>query len=340
MFFMRAVFLSIVAASLLMAQAPSEPPEVLTFKTGATLVRIDAQVLDRGRPLAGLTAADFIVKDNGVVQELIAFGQESEPLQVLFVLDVSGSMGRLLRQMADVAQSALATLGPEDEVGVMLYSRHSRITQELVPDRRAALVALQEAPLATDLGAGTAMNEALLAACSLLKDRPPFAGRRAIVVLTDNGGLNELAPDQAVLQELGTANAVLNAIVTRDAKPPAPPRPGVEMNPAYTFNDVFLLARESGGEVLRADRPERFREMIERIRLRYGLGYRAPDAAPGEWRRVEVELSEEARKKYRRAEVRARPGYLVPGEAAAPVRPDQQQPRRGWREATPGTAPR
>lgn len=321
-----------------MAQVPPEQPEALTFRTGATLVRIDTQVLDRGRPLTGLTAADFVVKDNGAPQQLIAFGQEAEPLQVLFVLDVSGSMGRLLRQMADVAQSALATLGPEDEVGVMLYSRRSRITQELVPDRRAALLALQEAPLATGLGAGTSMNEALLAACAYLKNLPPFVGRRALVVLTDNGGLNEHAPDDAVLRELAAANAVLNAIVTRDAKPPGPPRPGVEMNPDYTFNDVFLLARESGGEILRADRPERFREMLERIRLRYGLGYRAPDAAPGEWRRVEVNLTEEARRKYRRAEVRARPGYLVPGE---PVPPDSgNQPSRGWREAAPGTAPR
>ena len=290
-----------------------EPPEPVTFRTGATLVRVDAQVLERGRPVNGLTARDFVLKDNGEPQTLAAFGQESEPLQVLFVLDVSGSMGRVLKEMAGVAQSALAALGPADEVGVMLYARRSRIAQELSPDRRAALHALQEAALAEGLGAGTAMNEALLAAAEYLKSLPPFPGRRALIVLTDNGGLNEKAPDELVLRELAGVNAVVNAIVTRDAKPPAPLRPGVETNPEFTYNDVFLLARESGGEVLRADKPERLRELLEHIRLRYTLGYRPPDAAPGEWRRVEVDLTAEARRRYRRAEIRARPGYVAQG---------------------------
>lgn len=295
-----------------MAQAPaSGPPGEVTFRTGAALVRVDTQVLERGRPVNGLHAHDFIVKDNGAPQPLVAFGQEAEPLQVMFVLDVSGSMGRVLKEMAGVAQSALARLGPEDEVGVMLYARRSRITQELSADRRAALLALQDAPLAEGLGAGTSMNEALLAACDYLKNLPPFPGRRAIVVLTDNGGLNEKAPDDVLLRELASVNAVLNAIVTRDAKPPAPPRAGVEMNPDYTFNDVFLLARESGGEVLRADKAGRLLEMLERIRLRYGLGYRPPAATPGEWRRVDVELTADARRRFRRAEVRARPGYFA-----------------------------
>lgn len=298
-----------VTAMGLAAQAPQEE---VTFRTGTALVRVDAQVLDRGRPVTGLTAADFVVKDNGAVQTLAAFGQEAEPLQVLFVLDVSGSMGRLLKEMAGVAQGAMAALRPEDEVGVMFYSRRARVAQELSPDRRAAAVALQEAALEKDLGAGTAMNEALLAACEYLSGLRPFAGRRALIVLTDNGGLNEKSPDEEVLRRLGEVNAVLNAIVTKDAKPPAPPRAGVEMNPDYSFNDVFLLARESGGEVLRADKPERLREMLERVRQRYGLGYRMPEGAPGEVRRVEVELAGAAREKYRRAEVRARKEYRVP----------------------------
>lgn len=292
------------------ATQPEAPP-VVTFRTGATLVRVDAQVLERGRPVTGLSVRDFIVKDNGEPQTLTAFAQEAEPLQVMFVLDVSGSMGRVLKQMASAGQSALEALGPGDEVGVMLYARRSRITQELSPDRRAGLLALQEAAFAEDLGAGTAMNEALLAACSYLNSLGSFPGRRALIVLTDNGGLNENAPDSAVLRALAEANAVLNAIVTRDATPPAPPRPGAELNPDYTYNNVFLLARESGGEVLKADKAERLREMLEHIRRRYSLGYRAPAAQPGEWRQVEVELSEDARRRFRRAEVRARPGYVA-----------------------------
>ena len=83
------------------------------------------------------------------------------------------------------------------------------------------------------------------------------------------------------------------------------------MNPDYTPSDVFLLAEQSGGEVLKADKPERLREMLEHIRLRYSLGYRAPAAEPGSWRTVKVEFTPEARRRYKKAELQHRPGYYA-----------------------------
>lgn len=261
--------------------------------------------------MEGLKASDLVLYDEGIPHPIESFAREAEPLQVLFVLDVSGSMGRILARMAGVAQQSLSALRPEDEVGVMLYSRRSRLAQELTPERALAVLALRDAPLERDLGAGTSLNEALLAAGDYFKSLPPFPGRRALIVLTDNGGLNEKTPDQAVLRALAETNIVLNAIVAPDAKPPEPAPPGVAVNPDYTPSDVFLLARESGGEVLKADKPERLRELLEHIRLRYSLGYRAPAAAPGSWRGVKVEFTPEARRRLKQAEIHHRPGYYA-----------------------------
>lgn len=297
------------------AAAPAqETGEAPTFKAGTTLVRIDVQVVNNKQPLAGLTQADFVLREEGVDRRIEYFGREAEPLQVMLLLDVSGSMGKLLREMAGVAQEALSSLKPEDEVGIAIFSRKAELAQELTSERRLAVVALQDAPLDHELGAGTDINDSILQVTEYFKGLPPFAGRRALVILTDNGGMHYQVPDEKVVRALSEAGLVLNAIVPPGAKPPAAMPKGVDVNPDFTPANVFRLAEETGGEVLRADKAgARFQEMLERIRNRYSLGITASPAPEGTFRRLEVTLSEEARRRYPKAEVRARPGYYALG---------------------------
>jgi hypothetical protein len=106
-------------------------------------------------------------------------------------------------------------------------------------------------------------------------------------------------------------NAVLNAIVPKDVDAPEPPPPGVELNPDYVKSNVYLLSEKSGGEVVKADRPERLRELLEHIRMRFILSYKPPVSEKGVFRRIQVDLAPEVRRKYPKAEVRARAGYFA-----------------------------
>jgi hypothetical protein len=74
------------------------------------------------------------------------------------------------------------------------------------------------------------------------------------------------------------------------------------------------LAEESGGEAVAVERADAaFPEMMRAIRQRYSLAYRLPDAAKaGTFRKLRVELSAAARKRYPKVLVRARAGYYVP----------------------------
>ncbi len=111
--------------------------------------------------MTGLRAGDFILKDEGVEQPLASLGVETEPLQVVFVLDVSGSMGRLLGEVGAAAQTALEALQPRDEVGVFLYATRTRLAQELTADRRSAVLAIRDAAQEKELGGGSSLYLAL-----------------------------------------------------------------------------------------------------------------------------------------------------------------------------------
>jgi VWFA-related protein len=306
MFLMGLLFILLALAAFAQEQ------ETPVFRSDVTMVRVDAQVVDGKRLVAGLGREDFEVFDEGQRQEVAYFGRESEPLDVLLLLDVSGSMRRYVEEMAQVAREALRQLHAADRVAVMLFSRRSKVSEEFTADFAEVAREMSAAVREQGLGAGTAINEALLAAAAYAGRQPARPGRRAILILTDNLGLNYQTPNEQVVRALYEADCVLNAIVARGGERPKPPRPGEYVNPDFTPSDVFRLAEETGGEAVKAERAgAAFQEMMERLRTRYSIHYRAPEAPAGSFRRIRVALSEAARKRLPRAEVRARAGYYA-----------------------------
>ncbi len=279
------------------------------FRAGVTLVRVDVQVVDRGRNVTDLTAADFEVYDDGRPQKISFFGRETEPLDLVLLLDVSGSMHRSLNEMAGAAQAALGALHEGDRVAVMLFARRAALRREFTADFGAVRQEIRDAVKDQNLGSGTAIYSAIIEAANYAA-KAPLRGRRAVLIVTDNLSLNYQVTDEQVIRALYRADAVLNAILTGKAARPDEPKPGRYVNPDFIPSDVFKLAEQTGGEAVEARQVgESFREMVERIRARYGLQYEAPASPAGAFHRVEVRLTPAARKRYPRAAVRARAGY-------------------------------
>lgn len=292
------------------------------FRTGTAWVRVDVQAGEKNRLITDLTKDDFIVYDGDQPQPILYFGHESEPLDVLLLLDVSGSMRRYVEQMAANAREALSELHDGDRVGVMCFSRRAEIEEDLTTDRRRVISEIKDAVKENALGSGTRINPAILSAAQYMKEQAawgqaenggPRPGRRAVLILTDNESLNYLVPDDKVIQALLEVDTVLNAIVVGKGGRPKPPKPGEYVNPDFTPADVFHIADETGGQAVQSQRADTsFRDMMESIRTRYSIQYRAPDTtAPGSFRRIRVELSPEGRRRYPHAWVRARSGYIV-----------------------------
>ncbi len=305
--------MSFLCAATALAQQPA-PQEEAVFRSGVALVRVDAQVVQGRRVVDNLTKEDFQITDESRPQAIEYFGREAEPLWVVLLLDVSGSMHKRLGEMAAVGRQALRTLGPQDRVSVMFFGRRTFVAQDFTSTPEDAAAVIGQGRRNKDVGAGTNINPSVIDAARLIREKAAnHPGRRAIVILTDNEGLNYQANDEQTLAALYDADTVLNAIVTPSAKPPDPVKHGAYSNPDFTPSDVFKLARETGGEVLKAERSgEAFQEMMMRIRLRYSLHYRAPEGQAGSLRHLRVELSPAAQKRFGKAEVRARTGYRLP----------------------------
>ena len=71
------------------------------FKSRTDGVRVDVLVTDGSHPLRGLSAGDFELRDNGVVQQVSDIDVESIPLNLICVLDTSDSVaGARLQSLA------------------------------------------------------------------------------------------------------------------------------------------------------------------------------------------------------------------------------------------------
>lgn len=308
------------------APAPAPPPapadQVPTFSTGTSQVRLDVQVSTGKDLITGLKQDDFLVFDEGAPEPITYFGRDAEHLRLLLLLDVSGSMRKNLQPMAATARQALHYLHYKDRVGIMLFSRETKVLLDFTADMDEAARQLREAVESDQgIGSGTAINRSILSACGYMEsyaakvdDPKQQQERRAILIVTDNLSLNYKASDEQVLRALYGNDTVFNAIVFGRAERPLPPPPGTQLNPDYTPADVFRLAEETGGEAVKAARADAtFAEMMERIRTRYSLSYKPPEAKAGAFRHVRVELSPAARRAWPNAVLRYRSGYYAGG---------------------------
>ena len=302
----------LVAAILgLVLVAGAEPVAGQTFRTGVDAVAVDVLVT-RGRDaVAGLTADDFTVLDNGVRQDVAAVLVEEVPVTLLLVLDTSGSVrGAPLRQLLAAAEAAGEALRPDDRVGLVTFSDKLRLAVE--PPAPPA-----ELPAALDrmrAGGATALYDATFAALAL-RDRT--VGRTVVLVFSDGYDTTSWLDPLDVLDAARRSDVVVYG-VRHDhlAREGWQPREGRGLASRWFADDPHLfrqeylahLAAATGGSVYVAADLERLREAFSRVvdefRSRYLLTYTPQGVEAGGWHELEVRVRGRGRR------VQARPGYL------------------------------
>ena len=103
------------------------------FRSQVAGVRVDALVTDGRRPVTGLTAANFELRDNGVLQTITDVHHETLPLNVVCAFDVSGSVaGVPLGHLKEGLRGVISALGRDDRAALLTFAErielHSALT--------------------------------------------------------------------------------------------------------------------------------------------------------------------------------------------------------------------
>jgi VWFA-related protein len=304
----RKLAVLLLAASTL--AIPSQSADVLTFRTEINLVKVDVKVSDsHGTNHTGLSQGDFLVFDENEPRQITHFNRDTEPLDLVLLLDVSNSMTPSLTAMAARTREALAQLHPGDRVALLLFSTRSEIAQPFTTDFHQIQNRILDSIYKRSLGSSTLMNEALVNAAGSLNPEPRTS-RRAILIVTDNQSARQTTTDDQVSRALSDTDAILYAMLVGNA--PHPPPAGRYTNPAGAPPDVFQYTSRTGGEVIGGANPgDAFRKIIEKILTRFTLDYAAPTAEPGAYRHIRIELTPDAKRRYPDAKIEAREGYYV-----------------------------
>src|ERR1700683_1174357 len=162
-----------MASAFILLPANEGLAQTATFRAGVSLVKVDAQVSHPGgRVVQGLTQQDFQVFDDGRPQKIAYFGQDAEPLDLVLLLDVSGSMHRYLELLGATASSALKQLYASDRVAVVLFAKRAEVREPLTQDFHAVEKEVRDAVHTESLGSGTSINASVVATAQYLEKEP------------------------------------------------------------------------------------------------------------------------------------------------------------------------
>lgn len=320
----------------------------VVFRSDVSLVRVDAQVVDRdNRTITGLGPRDFVLRDGGQIQKIQGVDSEKLPIDLLLLFDVSASMRPHIQRISDAAHDALRQLREQDRVAIMVFDRSTRVRMQFRNSQSDVERELQRLLDQETFRGGTDITLGLYDAAAFMSRQGRVEARKAIVIVTDDQ--TEMNRDvQGVSHALTRADTVLSALIAPNAmsyrrgggypgggypggggglggiifgqpggyggrRYPGGGRMGGGTHSAGTEE----IARNSGGDSMPVDNSYALQDTLARIRERYAIHFYLPAGArAGEERNIQVDLADATRARFPGADVRYRRSYYAPANVA------------------------
>jgi VWFA-related protein len=305
-----------------------------TFRLDVRVVQVDTQVVDKKTRHAAtsLKQDDFQVLEDNVPQKISSFSQDTMPLSIVLLFDLTDSVRPVLKSLAEGALEALQHLKPEDEVTVMVYAASAQVLQEATTDRALAVAAIEKASRMESAEAAF-FNEGIFQAAEQLTKSKNAYSRRVIIWLTDDvpnvpsedsvqlryrRSLNGAMPHtqaEAVQHLLRTNTVVCSLVKQSDIS--VSEESTLMSTPAERMlhppGEVYKYASVTGGQVIefkKKELKETLALLIDDLRMRYTLGYHPSAQKPkGKYCAIKVKLTPETKKAIGNVVVEARQGY-------------------------------
>jgi VWFA-related protein len=301
---------------LVLAGAASIAATQQRFTSKTIGVRVDVLVTNGHQLVRGLSAKDFELRDEGVVQAVSEVQLEGMPLNLILGFDTSGSVaGERLHYLLEAGNSLLGGLQPPDRVALLSFASRVRLLAPLTPSRQQIHGALSR----LKAEGATSLRDATFAALALREDDP---GRTLVLIFSDGADTSSWLRAAPVIEAAKRTDAVVYAVAIADRQVhvlmTTPTRSGLAMG-AITQQTTTIVeeagkflenvTEETGGRVLFAsansDLRVTFEKTLAEFRDRYVLSYVPTGVSTSGWHRLEVKL------KGKSGKVIARRGYFA-----------------------------
>lgn len=249
----------------------------LASSASAHAVAIAPIVTDRsGHHVPGLSKKDFILLDNGQVQEIETFEATDSSLAAILILDISGSMLPKLDDARRAAHAFVNAVKPTDEVGLYTFNSSIVGSLDLTNDRAFLHAAIDDVRPDGE----TALYDVTAAALRRLK---PLRRRKAVVLFTDGEDNRSRLSVNQVIQMARASDVSIFSVAQ-----------GVAESKTLM---VFLnrLAEETGGRSLFIGNikklPDAFQTILTDLKSQYFLTYTLKTGGKRTWHQIQVRLN-------------------------------------------------
>lgn len=197
---------------LLLLLCASAPAQETTFRAQSNLVTVPVLIKDeRGDPVYGLQAADFIMEDDGRPQSVqMDEAAEAEPISLVLALQCGRRAGREFPRMRGLGAMLNPIFAqPEAAVALVTFDSHVSLVRDFTSDSDKLNDALQKLEPGDD---GAATLDAVQYAVRML-ERAPVKNRRVLLLISetrDHG--SRFAKIEDVVAEVGNSNTVVYSL--------------------------------------------------------------------------------------------------------------------------------
>ena len=311
--FLAGGLLGICVLGLLAAAGRQQP----VFRAGSDAVRVFVTVTDRdGRLVTTLTRDHFEVRDQGRPQPITQFDNTPQPIRLVVMLDVSGSMHGNLPLLRAASAQLFARLLAEDAARVGAFGHEVTLSPAFTRDPDALGAALPDT-IAPD--APTPLWRAVAQALDALKE---VEDRRKVILVfsdgKDSGPLSfrrRYVSQGEVIDRARDEDVMIYAIGMRSrsarAMPPGIGQGGLRAALLADLPDPGLarLAEETGGGYTEIrygqDLGAAFAAVADELHTQYLLAF-APPKRDGKVHDIDVKVDQRGLKP------RARKSYVAP----------------------------
>jgi len=310
--FLRHATLAACALAELGAAAPQQP----VFRGTGEAVHVFVTVTDRdGRLVTTLAQDNFEVRDEGTPQPITLFDNTPQPIRLVVMLDVSGSMEGNLPLLRAAAEQLFTRLRPDDVARVGTFGDDVTISPTFTRDPAELRAAL---PNAIAPNAPTPLWRAIDEALDELRDE---GNRPVILVLSDGkdsgpmGFRGGFVSQVEVIDRARAADVMIYAVGMRSRgarrMPPGIGRGGLQAMLTADLPDPGLarVAEETGGgytEIrLGEDLGAAFARVADELHSQYLIGF-APPRRDGKVHDIDVRVNQKG------LTPRARKSYVAP----------------------------